>query len=926
MTSTADKIIAKDIQTTCSYCGVGCGIKAQVDHDQRSVEIIGSDLHPSNYGRLCSKGSALGKTVELSGRLLEPEVFGEVSHWDHALQTVADKFADTIAQHGPDSVAIYASGQLLTEDYYVANKFMKGFIGSNNIDTNSRLCMSSSVIGHKRAFGTDTVPGCYEDFESAKLITLVGSNTAWCHPVLFQRIKAYKESNPEVRVVVVDPRQTQTCDIADLHLDIDLGTDTWLFNGLLNYLNDNGVLNTQYLEQYTQGFSEALDAAKTSSSDISELAQTLNVDSDKLTTFFKWFSDTEQSITLYSQGVNQSSTGSDKVNSIVNCHLATGRIGREGMGPFSMTGQPNAMGGREVGGLANTLASHIEITPKGADLLGRFWNTDKISQQQGATAVEMFDRVHSGEIKAIWIMATNPVVSMPNADKVKEALEKCEFVVVSDCVADTDTLALADVKLPAAGWSEKNGTVTNSERRISRQRALFPLAGSARPDWWIISQVANKMGFTEAFGFEEAHQVFAEHARLSGFENHPQGIRRDFDISLLAELSAQAYDELQPFQWPLNQEHPKGKSRFFAEGDFYTPNRKARLLPITPALPKNPVTVDYPMRLNSGRIRDQWHTMTRTALAPQLNQHIKEPYIELHPIDAEERGIKQDDLVSVSSEWGQMTGRAVVTETVKAGDAFAPMHWTECLTRTGRVGAVVNPVIDPYSKQPESKHTPVQLSKFQEGWQGFVMYRRTSPAGEDLPQAQFDLGDKSRWPESDYLVSIRGKSCQLLELAGQKVISDPAESMSQWLQSATSINLSQPLSGEYELLSYLDEALGLYRMALIAKDGTLAAIAVFNQATSKVALPDRNWLMSVFDKDQLDNRTRAALLSGQAPAGEDIGRIVCSCFSVGEKTIEKAIKEQGLKDTNAVGCALKAGTNCGSCIPEIKDILSSLAV
>ncbi|TAL44607.1 MAG: nitrate reductase, partial [Methylovulum sp.] len=567
------------IKTTCPYCGVGCGITATVEGQQRRVKISGDKAHPANFGRLCSKGSALGETVELKGRLLQPRIFGREISWDEALDVVADSFINTIRQYGPDAVAIYGSGQLLTEDYYVANKLMKGFIGSGNMDTNSRLCMSSSVAGHKRAFGSDTVPGCYDDFELADMIVLAGSNTAWCHPVSFQRIRAAKEANPELKIVVIDPRKTATCDIADLHLPLAAGSDTILFNGLLNFLSVGRALNLDYIEQHTEGFAAAAECA-TRSGNIEQIAAQCRLNTEDVQRFYEGFAGTEKVMSLYSQGVNQSTSGTDKVNAIINCHLATGRIGKPGMGPFSLTGQPNAMGGREVGGLAHQLAAHMDFSStEEIDRVARFWGAERIAKTAGLPAVELFDAIYDGKVKAVWIMGTNPVVSLPNADKVKQALQRCDFVVVSDCIADTDTTALAHVLLPAQGWSEKDGTVTNSERRISRQRTLLKPAGDARPDWWIITQVARRMGFGVAFPYQSPVEIFREHASLSGFENNGE---RDFDISAFAAISKHDYERFQPIQWPVNDAYPQGRARFFDDGRFFTPSGKARFIAITP--------------------------------------------------------------------------------------------------------------------------------------------------------------------------------------------------------------------------------------------------------------------------------------------------------------------------------------------------------
>ncbi|TIS98305.1 molybdopterin-dependent oxidoreductase, partial [Mesorhizobium sp.] len=536
---------AREVRTTCPYCGVGCGVLAKVAADGE-VTVRGDPDHPANFGRLCSKGSALAETVDLDGRLLYPEIRGRRTDWDEALDLVASTFSQTIAEHGPDAVALYVSGQLLTEDYYVANKLMKGFIGSANIDTNSRLCMASSVAGHRRAFGSDTVPGSYEDLELADLIVLVGSNLAWCHPVLYQRIAAAREKRPEMKVVLIDPRRTMTSDIADMHLAIAPDGDVALFTGLLAYLGQHNALDRTYITAHTTGFGQALFAA--SALDLAGIAAATGLNEDELARFYNLFAATANTVTVYSQGVNQSSSGTDKVNAIINCHLATGRIGKPGAGPFSVTGQPNAMGGREVGGLANMLAAHMEIeNPEHRDRVQRFWNAPDIAEKPGLKAVEMFQAVADGRIKALWIMATNPVDSMPDADAVEAAIKACPFVVVSEVLAKTDTVRHAHVRLPAAAWGEKDGTVTNSERRISRQRAFLATPGEARADWWIIAEVAKRMGFGEAFSHASPSKLFAEHAALSAFENDGA---RDFDIGAYEGIDGEAYEELAPFQWP----------------------------------------------------------------------------------------------------------------------------------------------------------------------------------------------------------------------------------------------------------------------------------------------------------------------------------------------------------------------------------------
>jgi len=877
------------IQTTCPYCGVGCGISAQVDAANRCVTINGDDSHPANFGRLCSKGSALGDTIELKGRLLQPSVYGRETNWTEALDLVADRFLDTIQKYGPDAVAIYGSGQLLTEDYYVANKLMKGFIGSGNMDTNSRLCMSSSVAGHKRAFGADTVPGCYEDYEHAELIILIGSNTAWCHPVSFQRIRAAKEANPSLKIVVIDPRRTASCDIADLHLPLASGSDAWLFNGLLNYVGHASRTNTSYVEQHTEGFDEALAAAE--NADIEQAAEQCRVNIEDLQRFYEWFATTDKVMSLYSQGINQSSSGTDKVNAIINCHLATGKIGKPGSGPFSLTGQPNAMGGREVGGLSHQLAAHMDFSNvDDIDRVARFWESERIAKKPGYPAVELFDAIYDGKVKAVWIMGTNPVVSLPNADKVKQALQRCEFVVVSDCIANTDTTALAHVLLPAQGWSEKDGTVTNSERRISRQRALFKPAGNAKPDWWILTQVARRMGFEEAFLYQSPVEIFREHAALSGFENNGS---RDFDISAFADISPENYDRLQPTQWPVNQQYPQGRARLFDDGRFYTPSGKAQFIAITPSGPGMLPNADYPLILNTGRLRDQWHTMTRTAIAAKLNQHKPEPFVEIHPDDAARYGLIQNGLASIENSLGSMLARVQITGSQLPGNVFVPMHWTAQYASHGRMGALVNPFVDPVSKQPESKHTPVRIKPYLPVWQGFILSRHELTA-----------------ITSDYWVKIKGEQFYRYELAGDTL----PENWQEWAkQYGGDVDNSQSQWQEYQ-----DPAKGNYRTALLVGNQLQSVIFI----TTDSNLPERGWLTSLFEKTELAKTERMALLTGLPPAGvSDAGTIVCACFNVGEQTIKAAIKAQGLKTHQEVGRCLKAGTNCGSCVPEIKLLL-----
>ncbi|MFZ2541776.1 MAG: molybdopterin-dependent oxidoreductase [Gallionella sp.] len=872
------------IRTTCPYCGVGCGVVANVELD--GIKITGDPQHPANFGRLCSKGAALGETLDNEGRLLYPIVDGQRASWDDALDRVASGFRKIIDEHGPDAVAFYVSGQLLTEDYYVANKLMKGFIGSANIDTNSRLCMATAVAAHKRAFGADVVPICYEDIEAADLVVIVGSNYAWAHPVLYQRLVAAKKARPAMQVVVIDPRHTPTCDFADLHLAIAPGVDAYLFNGLLHHLRREDALDLNFVETHVEGFAATFEAARAVSS-IPKVAQVCGVAETQISEFFRMFARTERTVTIFSQGINQSSSGVDKANAIINVHLATGRIGRPGMGPFSVTGQPNAMGGREVGGLANQLAAHMDFSePANIDRVARFWDTPNVAQAQGLKAVEMFQAIESGKIKAVWIMATNPAVSLPDADRVRAALQNCELVVVSDCVRHTDTTACADILLPAEGWGEKDGTVTNSERRMSRQRSFMATAGEAKPDWWIITQVAQRLGFAEAFPYDKPAQIFREHARLSGFENDG---KRAFDISALSELNDAEYDALQPVQWPLNKSAPNGTMRLFTDGKFYTPSGKARMIVVAPRLPAVAADEDFPLVLNTGRIRDQWHTMTRTGKVPRLSAHLFEPFVQVQARDAQVYQLQDGGLASLASRHGSMLARVQVSEDQRPGSVFVPLHWNDAFAKSARADSLVAPITDPISGQPEFKHTPVRVTPYLPAWQGFLLSR-----------TRLDL------PDTSYCAYSRGEGYWRHEIAGETL---PTE-WRDWVKSTAHY------AGDW--IEYRDAAMGRYRAACL-QNGRIEA--VFFIAPDQ-RLPEREWLSSLFAQAALQPAELAGLLSARPPKGTiDEGRNICACFSVGEKTILNAIQSQGLDSVEAVGQCLKAGTGCGSCVPEIRRIL-----
>ena len=882
---------AIETKTTCPYCGVGCGVTAIVDA-QENVSVAGDETHPANFGKLCSKGSALAETLGLHNRLLYPQMDGKSATWDAALDRIANTFSDVIAEHGPDAVAFYVSGQLLTEDYYVANKFMKGYIGSGNIDTNSRLCMASSVVGHKRAFGADIVPGSYEDLELADLLILTGSNLAWCHPILYQRIMAAKALRPEMKIVVIDPRETASCDLADLHLPLAPGSDVALFQGLFKFLDENGFSDSEFVKSYTEDYAKVQKTAQ--SHDLAFTAKATGVSRDLLQSFYNLFAFTPKTVTVYSQGVNQAKDGTDKVNTIINCHLLTGRIGKPGAGPFSVTGQPNAMGGREVGGLSNQLASHMDIeNPKHRDLVKRFWNAPALADTPGLKAVDLFEAMHDGKIKAVWIMATNPVDSMPNADRVKAALGKCDLVIVSDIYADTDTVACADIVLPSTGWGEKDGTVTNSERRISRQRAFQNPPGQTRHDWQQFCDVAKRMGFDTGFDFENPADIFKEYAGLCAFENWGS---RDLDLAGLAGLTEDEYETLTPVQWPVNTANPNGLERFFEAGRYYTKSKKANF--VAPAKAAQPAkSGKYPLILNTGRIRDQWHTMTRTGRSVRLSQHICEPFAEFHPDDAAPLGLENADIAVLENQFGKMHARVKVTPAQRRGSVFAPMHFTDGFASLGRADALTHSVVDPISGQPALKSTPCRASKLDMKWYGFAVLAA-------------DIFEDFTPPEAVcYWAKARINSGLRIEMAGLEELDNPLE-------------LFKALTGNPDGADFLDMISpggGQSRFACL-NAGRVAALLYLD--ISPVAV-SREWACSQLGSAPAGAQ-RHRLLAGRPGADmPDKGAIICSCMNVGVNDIRSAVRA-GCASVDAVGEATTAGTNCGSCMPEIRNILKEM--
>ena len=877
------------VRTTCPYCGVGCGVLARPD-GRGGATIVGDPEHPANFGRLCSKGAALGETLALDGRLLHPMMRssdGTLARvtWDIALDAVAHGFERTIGRYGPDAVAFYLSGQLLTEDYYVANKLMKGFIGSANVDSNSRLCMASAVAGHRRAFGADIVPGVYADIDQADLIVLVGSNAAWCHPVLFQRMLANKHARG-AKLVVIDPRRTATAEESDLFLPIAPGADGALFCALLVHLADRQALDRSYVDAHTVGLDEALARSRDIAPDLEAAARATGLGTADIAQFFDLFRTSPRVVTCFSQGVNQSAQGTDKVNAIINCHLATGRIGKPGAGPFSLTGQPNAMGGREVGGLANQLAAHMGFSDGEVERVGRFWKAPRMARAEGLKAVQMFEAIAAGRIKALWVMATNPAASLPNAGAMRDALKALDLFVVSETTCSNDTVrAGPHVLLPAAAWGEKEGTVTNSERRISRQRAFLPPPGEARPDWWIMAEVARRMGHATAFAYRSAADVFREHAQLSAFENSGA---RSLDLSGLAAISDDEFATLDPVQWPLCTGAAPRDFRFFAAGGFFTADRKARLIaPDKPALAAA-TCEEFPLRLNTGRIRDQWHTMTRTGTSPRLAEHLPEPFVEVHPADAASNGLRDGAFATVSTRHGTCILKVVVSAGQRRGSLFAPIHWSDETASSARIGDLVAPATDPISGQPEAKATPATIAPVEFALGGFALTRRPIR----LPSGTW-------WSR----VAVAGG-------VGYVLASDDAAGA--WRE------VARALFGDAALAEYVDEPRHFYRAAAFAGGRFNGCVFVGPRG----AAPRWHALKPLFAGDLVDEQQRRVLLSGRRfDEIPDCGPTVCACFGVGLATIRAAVAARRATSAEELGELLRAGTNCGSCLPELRKIV-----
>jgi assimilatory nitrate reductase catalytic subunit len=970
----------RETKSICCYCGVGCGVV--IEHDgSRITGVRGDPDHPANLGRLCTKGSALHLAARADLRLLAPELRrsrGEPRRratWDEALELVAGRFAATIGGHGPDAVAFYISGQLLTEDYYVFNKLARALVGTNNIDTNSRLCMSSAVVGYKLALGADAPPACYADIDCAELFLIAGSNTAYAHPVLFRRIEDARARHPRPKLVVIDPRRTDTAAAADLHLAIRPGTDIALFNAMLHVLAAEGLLDRRFIAVHTEGF----DALSRTVRDYPPrlAARICGVDADEIVAAARLFGRARAALSLYCQGLNQSTHGAHNNAAIVNLHLATGQIGRPGAGPFSLTGQPNAMGGREVGGMATLLPGHRD--PASAEHraeIAALWGVPGLPARPGKTAVELFEAVAEGEIKALWIACTNPAQSMPHQRVVRAALERAELVVLQEAYRNTETASFADVLLPAASWGEKDGTVTNSERRISRVRAAIAPPGEARADWAIAAEAARRLG--RRLGRADAERLFGWRTPAEIFLEHRETTRgRDLDITGLdfAKLERDG-----PQQWPLPEGAAAGCARLYEDGRFPTASGRARFVDTRHAPPAERADARFPLLLNTGRLRDQWHGMSRTGTVARLYSHAPRPRLAMHPVDLAERGLAAGDIARVTGRRGEIVVAVEASAELQPGHVFLPMHWGGRSMRGAGVNTLTGAAFDPLSKQPELKLAAVEVVKVElpYGVVGLARlddglgaldalqrlldefaYATLSLFGRDATCVELVAGhpDRVAAPLLAAIDDALGFAGALEGGAGTPSYGDGAtergaseratvesplaaaplaESKRPTLRGGTAeargapaeltrapspapeshlrppgVGTAPPSAGTREL-RYDDPARGVSKR-IGFRDGRLAAARLAGETRAAT------WLREAMLQGVPDAAARrfAAAPVDRLPVGAPPrGRIVCDCYDVAEEELRRELAAaQSLADLQA---RLKCGTKCGSCLPELR--------
>ena len=915
--------------------------------------VRGDPYHPANFGRLCTKGTTLALTasaaVTRQTRLLQPmrrehrHGIAKPVSWDNALDFAAQSFAQIINEHGPDAVGFYISGQLLTEDYYVFNKLAKGLIGTNNIDTNSRLCMSSAVAGYKQTLGADAPPNCYDDINHAECIFIVGSNTAYAHPILFRRIEDAKQNNPQMKIIFCDPRRTDTAEIADLYLPIQPGTDVSLFNGMLHIMLWEGWTDNAYIAAHTTGF----DALKTTVRDYTPdiVAETCGIKKADLFAAAKMFATSGATLSLYCQGLNQSSSGTAKNAALINLHLATHQIGKPGAGPFSLTGQPNAMGGREVGGLANLISAHRDMANPGHRAeVAALWGIKDVPSKPGKTAVEMFQAAADGEIKALWIACTNPAQSMPDQGVVRRALERAELVIVQEAFATTATCDYADLLLPATTWGEKTGTVTNSERRISRVRAAVPAPGQTRHDWAIAVDFAQRLENLFSARAEPVKALGqARDERISTtlfpyvLSNEAEGVEaiwnehrestrgRDLDITGMSYTMLDAA----PQQWPLKTGEVVGKARLYEDGIFPTPGGKARFANTVYQPVAEPRESRYPFSLTTGRLRDQWHGMSRTGTLGRLFGHMAEPSVQMNANDMARRLLKDGDLVHVTSKRGSIVVALQSSPELSPSQAFIAMHWgseyLSGLSSTGETLAGVNAITTsaycPTSKQPELKHAAVKILKAELPWSLLAM--AWLPSGESLKARNALKPLMSAFPFTSCVPFANNTPLADQSTAREGVLFRAAAHLAPPDELLIQIEKILGLT-THDVLHYADKKRGQRRTAKLTR------VADHAELTGLLLAGDTSaeaWIKTVLEGELPAQSYGRLLLSpgAKAPvAVEARGKLVCTCLNVTDAAIEGHLKNAPGNDAErlaALQIALKCGTNCGSCVPELKRLV-----
>jgi assimilatory nitrate reductase catalytic subunit len=896
-----------EIKSTCCYCGVGCGVVIETD-GHKIVGVKGDPNHPANFGLLCTKGSTLHLSTGNEMRALYPELrMGRGAAprarttWEHALSFAAERFAAIIREHGRDAVAFYVSGQLLTEDYYVFNKLAKGLIGTNNVDTNSRLCMSSAVTGYKTTLGADAPPACYADIDHAQCLFIAGSNTAFAHPILYRRIEAARQKNPQLKIIVVDPRKTATAQDANLHLAVLPGTDVALYNGMLHVLLWEGLCDHQYIRSHTEGFAALKETVREYTPAV--VAEICGVAAQDVVKAAKWFGESAATLSLYCQGLNQSSNGTQNNAALINLHLATGQIGKPGAGPLSLTGQPNAMGGREVGGLANLLSAHRDMAnAEHRAEVAALWGVADVPAKPGKTAVEMFEAIRLGEIKAVWIACTNPAQSMPHLQLVREALSKAELVVVQEAFSNTDTATFADVLLPASTWGEKEGVVTNSERRITRVRRAVPPPGEARADWEIARDFALRLG--QELGHADARRLFAYSTVEDVFNEHRESTRgRDLDIT---GLSYALLETEGPQQWPFPAGANSGQVRLYEDGRFPTASGRAKFANTAYKATAEKTDARYPLHFNTGRLRDQWHGMSRTGRVARLYSHVDEPVLAMNARDMKRRQLSDGDIVRVKSRRGEMVTRAAASDEMRSGQTFLPMHWGSQFMNSGGANALTISAFDPVSKQPELKHAAVHVEKLELPWQLVVM--RCVGQGSAMPLMARAQPLLSEFTFATIGLFGRDQPAVILRAAHERSIGD---------------GVIEEIDRLFELdeaccLIYIDARRGISKRILL-QDGRVTGARLTGETAA------RDWLKDIMAQGVSANAVRRWVLApvSAPPIGSsNRGRIICDCLDVAEQEIRAELAHGS--DLSKLQAKLKCGTECGSCVPELKRLIASL--